>query len=313
MTVERYRAFGLEIASEIELSVFAPGRSNEVDVEIRLAEQLSDPEEAEAMQFRNWIARPGLMVLDVPDVARFRIEDGRRILVEPAKGRTPADAVPHVQGSALAALLQQRRTLPMHAGAIETSRGAMLLVGTSGVGKSTLTNAFVQRAYRMMGDDVTPVSLDAAGRPMATSGFPASRLWADSAAYFGHDTSRLRRAQRDLEKYYVVPENWCDARLPVAVVVILHVAGNGQPRIEPLEPAERMKWLLRYSFRKKFLNGFGLNDIQFRMVSAMAAQSQMVRLVRPARGAPAADLAALLEEALGFEPVAEGERLDETA
>ena len=34
MTVERYRAFGLEIASEIELSVFAPGRSNEVDVEI---------------------------------------------------------------------------------------------------------------------------------------------------------------------------------------------------------------------------------------------------------------------------------------
>ena len=189
----------------------------------------------------------------------------------------------------------------------------MLLVGTSGVGKSTLTNAFVQRGYRMMGDDVTPVSLDAAGRPMATSGFPASRLWADSAAYFGHDTSRLQRAQRDLEKYYVVPENWCDARLPVAVVVILHVAGNGQPRIEPLEPAERMKWLLRYSFRKKFLNGFGLNDLQFRMVSAMAAQSQMVRLVRPARGAPAADLAALLEEALGFEPVAEGERLDETA
>ena len=94
MTVERYRAFGLEIASEIELSVFAPGRSNEVDVEIRLAERLSDPEDAEAMRFRNWIARPGLMVLDVPDVARFRIEDGRRILVEPAKGRTPADAVP---------------------------------------------------------------------------------------------------------------------------------------------------------------------------------------------------------------------------
>ena len=73
MTVQRYRAFGLEIASEIELSVFAPGRSNEVDVEIRLAEQLSDPEDAEAMRFRNWIAHPGLMVLDVPDVARFRL------------------------------------------------------------------------------------------------------------------------------------------------------------------------------------------------------------------------------------------------
>ena len=312
MALHRYRAYGLEIASEIEIPVFAPGNSGHADVEILLAPIASRPEGAEAMRFRNWIARPGMMVLDVPDVARLRIEDGQRIYVDPAAGRTPAEAVPHLQGSALAALLQQRRQLPMHAGSIETSRGAVLLIGTSGVGKSTLTNAFVQRGYRMMGDDVTPVSIDEAGNPQAVSGFPASRLWRDSAQYFGHDVSLLTKAHGDLEKYYVVPDEWCDRTLPVAAVVVLHAAGNGEARIEEIEPSERMKWLLRYSFRKKFLTGFRLNDMQFRTVSAMAARSRIVRLVRPSKGAPAATLAHLLEDALALEPAAKSERVSES-
>ena len=111
MALHRYRAYGLEIASEIEIPVFAPGNSGHADVEILVAPIARRPEDAEAMRFRNWIARPGMMVLDVPDVARLRIEDGQRIYVDPAAGRTPAEAVPHLQGSALAALLQQRRQL----------------------------------------------------------------------------------------------------------------------------------------------------------------------------------------------------------
>ena len=313
MLVHRYRAFGLEIASEIEMPVLAPGQSGEAEVEIRLARIADNPEDAEAMRFRNWIARPGLMVLDVPELARFRIEDGRRILVDPAKGRTPAQAVPHLQGSAFAALLQQRGQLPMHAGSIATSRGAVLFIGTSGVGKSTLTNAFVQRGYRMMGDDVTPVSLDREGRPQAVSGFPASRLWRDSVQYFGHDASTLARAHEDLDKYYVPAKNWRDTTLPVAAVVVLNAAGNGAARLEDIDPSERMRWLLRYSFRKKFLTGFGLNEMQFRMVSAMAAQSRMVRLVRSADGAPAAQLAQSLEEALALDPCDDGERISKLA
>lgn len=311
--LHRYRAFGLEIASQIELPVFAAGRSDHADVEILLAPVARPAEDGAAMEFRTWIARPGMMVLDVPDVARFRIEGGQRIFVDPAEGRTPAQAVPHLQGSALAALLQQRRQLPMHAGSIETSRGAVLLIGTSGVGKSTLTNALVGRGYRMMGDDVTPVSLDEQGRPQAISAFPASRLWRDSAEYFGHDVSLLDRAHDDLDKYYVVPDSWCDCALPVAAVVVLSAAGNGQARVEEIEPAERVRWLLRYTFRKKFLNGFQLNDMQFHVVSAMAAQSRMVRLVRPSSGAPAAELAELLEDALALEPCGGGARVGQSA
>ena len=313
MVLHRYRAFGPEIVSEIALPMFAPGEADQIDVEILLAPVSANPKDAETIRFRSWIAKPGMMVLDVPDVARFRIEGGKRIFVDLAEGSAPSKTVPLLQGSALAAILQQRRQLPMHAGAIETSRGAMLLIGTSGVGKSTLTNAFVQRGYRMMCDDVAPVSLDQAGRPQAVSGFPGSRLWRDSVQYFGHDVSKLTKAHDDLEKYYVIAEDWCDKTLPVAAVVVLHAAANGTARIEEIEPAERVRWLLRYSFRRKFLNGFKLNDMQFHMVSAMAAQAEMVRLVRPSIGAPAAELAELLECTLAVEPAQDSARVGASA
>ena len=50
--------------------------------------------------------------------------------------------------------------------------GSVGIVGEIGSGKSTLLNAFLQRGYGMLADDVSGIVLDAEGRPATT---PRSR------------------------------------------------------------------------------------------------------------------------------------------
>ena len=102
----RYRAFGLEIASAIAMPALAPANSESVDVTVDVG-PVSPEEAADAFRFRSWVARPGRLVLDIPGLARFEIVDGARIRIAPFTGVEPEDCAAHVQGSAMAALLQQ--------------------------------------------------------------------------------------------------------------------------------------------------------------------------------------------------------------
>jgi hypothetical protein len=304
MPVRRYRAFGLEIASEIELPAFAPGGEGPPEVEVT-SEIIPEPRDhGDGEVYRNWVAREGLLDLDITGIARLRIEEGRRIRVEPSAGRLAEDAVSHIQGSAFAALLQQRGVVSMHAGTIETSLGAVLITGPSGAGKSTLLNAFTARGYRMLADDVTPITADADGRPLATPAFPASRLWRDSAEQLGHDITALIRVRDLLDKYYVAVPGYRDTPQRVAAVVVLAVSATGPALVHPLEPAERARSLVRYTYRKNFIRGQRLENLQFATVSALAEHAQVFQLRRPVRGTVPVELAGIVEAALGCTPVA---------
>jgi hypothetical protein len=47
----------------------------------------------------------------------------------------------------------------MHAAAIARDDGAVLIVGPSGMGKSTLSTLLCERGWRFMGDDIAPVRM----------------------------------------------------------------------------------------------------------------------------------------------------------
>ena len=99
------------------------------------------------------------------------MEHHRQPHVPHRRRETPQPLVRH------AALLQQRGVMTLHASAIETQAGAVLFAGPSGIGKSSLAAALVERGNTMLADDVTGVVLDAAGRPVALSAFPVARQY----------------------------------------------------------------------------------------------------------------------------------------
>src|SRR5579871_2989591 len=116
-----------------------------------------------AMRGVLWQAAKDRFLLEVPSVARYLVEHGRRIAIAPTDGAAQADVVRFLRMAPLAALLYQRGVLVFHAAAATFGDEAVLLAGDSGAGKSALLARLVARGWTMLADDLAIVDCDAAG------------------------------------------------------------------------------------------------------------------------------------------------------
>ena len=280
--LHRYTAYGLRVQSPIALP-FVPASSaphHEPDVTIHVgAVPLALP--APVDKRGHWQSAPGAFLLNVDGVARYLVRAGRNILVEP-RGGGDRDVAVFLAGSVLAALLQQRGVVTLHASAIETPAGAVLFLGRSGDGKSSLLAAMVQRGHAMLADDVTGVILDSGGRPTALSAFPCARLWADALDELGWQAPTRGRVQKGLEKYLAPVGRFRATPLAVRAAYMLTPSPGSGIEIEPCTRHTAFERLLKYTYRRRYLSGLGQRPAHFRAVAAMAGQVPAFRVKRPA-------------------------------
>ena len=88
----------------------------------------------------------------------------------------------------------------MHGSSIKVDEGCVVLVGRSGVGKSTLATALRQRGYKCLGDDLCPISIGEDSTPYAAPAYPQAKLWQDALLHFGIDGAALRRIRPRMEE-----------------------------------------------------------------------------------------------------------------
>lgn len=275
-----YTAYGLQIASELSLPELIPASVGHADVYIRLGSvpaELPTPCSTDD----TWQIPPRPFMLTVPSVARYFIVNGRHIWIEPDADGTETDVRLFLLGSSLGALLHQRHMLPLHASAIQTSRGAVLFVGPSGHGKSTLLAALVQRGYAMLADDVTALHVDATGHAIAFPSMPYMRLWADAATQLRQPLEGQRRVRASLEKYFLPVTRFCAEPLPVRAIYALHVDQGLDIRLEPVQDQQRFAMLANNTYRSEFVAGLGLLQIHFRLVAAVGNLVPVYRITRP--------------------------------
>lgn len=102
----------------------------------------------------------GSVLLRTPG-ARFHVADGRTVAIELTRtGVKPAALRQMVLHYCVPALLNQRGFFALHANALSTAAGAVVLAGHSGGGKSTLHAALLARGVPMLSDDVTVLRAD---------------------------------------------------------------------------------------------------------------------------------------------------------
>ncbi|HEX2764620.1 MAG TPA: hypothetical protein VHM92_12365 [Allosphingosinicella sp.] len=166
-------------------------------------------------------ARPGVLLYDIPRVARMRISDGVLVEICPAAGNKEALIEQYLQGTARAVLVHQRGGLPLHAACLVPPGGgqAVAIAGVSGAGKSTLAAELIRIGWSLLGDDVTPLH-EVEGQVIAYPSKAGVKLWRDACEALSIDTRDVPRVPGEREKY-VVPAGTPAEAAPLAAIFLL--------------------------------------------------------------------------------------------
>jgi len=284
----QYRAFGLLIEADFDLPELLPAEPMETsDIRVTLAGS-----EREA-----WLAkmpmRPGQFVplpcggflLDIPEVALFRVADGCSIEVAPAADADPGMIRLFTIGSALGMALHQRGILVLHGATVARDGKARVIVGDSGAGKSTLAARLGQAGCTVLGDDtiaVFPAPQDAAGHWV----WPGSRvfkLWHDAIDDLGLATGDLLRIGNREDKFYAPnPGQADDAAVPCALVEILALQScDAAPRVAPVDGIRALRTIAQNTYRPEYVAPLGREAAHFRQCAALSRDVLVSRLNRP--------------------------------
>lgn len=220
-----YRVFGLDISFPREVRTLRGAQcfaSATPDVYVTFGTVLPLP----VMEIVNddldiaWSG--GTLTIDVEEVGRFLVRDGRSIVVDPVPDAADDAIDLYLAGSIMGAILHQRAILPLHCNAIACNGRAVLLCGASGAGKSTLAAWFETFGLPLLTDDVCAISFAADGHPLAHPGVPRLRLWDDAL----EATGRMSQASRAIpwaEGKFELEMHDRRASRPLPIAAIYHL------------------------------------------------------------------------------------------
>jgi hypothetical protein len=283
----RHSVYGLTIESWIPFPELEPALEGaKADVVFRLGDVPAELKGCRQTGARFQIA-PGRLLLWMDHVARYLVNEGREIVVQPESGALESDVRLFLLCSPVGALLHQRGFLPLHASAIATPRGAAVLMGGSGVGKSTLAASFQRRGFRVLADDISAVRFAPDGVPWVMPGLPQLKLWPDAISRLGSNADDLARLRPQVEKRaFPFRENFHSEPLPLDHIYFLRVRAARDVGVERISGMDRLPRLMHNTYRSQFVPGLGLSAPFFESASRLANAVAMTCVSRGADGDP---------------------------
>ena len=161
--------------------------------------------------------------------ARFLVQNGTQITF--SKNRECQDDLffHHLLYPVMAAVLRQRRLLPLHASGASNATGAVLLTGDSGAGKSTTISQMVSQGWSLQADDLCALQLTQNGELGVLPGTDRVHLCEEALARLPYQTACLPR------------RDWHRNKAPLALVSerkwqpifrIVHLRLTGSPHLQ---------------------------------------------------------------------------------
>jgi hypothetical protein len=294
MSVNAYWAYGLSIHADLVCPELPPHPHPAGDPDVTIRVLGGEAAALRPLLDRRYEVQPGRFRLDIPGVARYSVEDGKHVLIEPLADSTPEKIRLFLLGSTMGALLYQRGLYPLHGSAVETPWGAMIFVGAQGAGKSTLAAEFHRQGYRLLSDDVCAVERTTEGLRILPA-LAQIRLRADAYQRLGApEGSRF-----DVDKY-VVPmgQRYCAAPVPLRAIHVLSdqaLVDHDAPRFEPLRGLSKVQCLLENLYRPFYLKGQSTQSEVSRMAGIIAQHASVVRVSRRRDATLPQDLVRFLE------------------
>lgn len=295
ITKNYYDAFGLKILSAIDLPELSPISFSlgTEDIVIESGDLTLRWNESANLGKSFYIKKNDVLFM-ITDTAIFSVTDGNKIIVSPIAGADENKIRLYILGTCMGALLLQRKIMPLHGSAIAIDGKAYAIVGERGAGKSTLASAFIKKGFKLLSDDVIPVTF-IENDPTVISSYPQQKLWQESLTAFGMDASELKPLFERETKYAVpVADHFQADPLELAGVFELIKSGGEEVSIHKVQGLERFPILYRHTFRSFLIPQLGLTEWHFYDSSRLMSKSHIYQLRRPASTFTAHQLAELI-------------------
>lgn len=163
-----YIAYGAGIHSELSLPELVAVEEASDDITILLRD-LTNSEKLATQNTTFFLGKTA-------NIGTFLVRGGKEIIIDPSPGVDGDLLRTIVLGPIWAVLLRQRGLAVFHASSININNSAIAFLGGSGWGKSTLAEAFYDRGYGVITDDVMAVRIEESP-PQVFPAYPLSNFF----------------------------------------------------------------------------------------------------------------------------------------
>ena len=189
--------------------------------------------------------------LRFPELADFEVSgNGDTVRCWPVPGISEYTVEHLYLNQVLPLVLGKQGKLVFHASAIETGSGALVFMGVSGRGKSTLAASFATHGFRFLTDDGLLLE-EKKGRYQVQPSHPSIRLWQDSQeALVAEDAAIAPPVQHTSKARFLAGEDmaFCGEARPLQRIYFLGEGTASAVEFQPMVPSEALIELVRHSF-----------------------------------------------------------------
>lgn len=220
-------------------------------------------------------------------LADFWISSDERETVCVPGAAIPAETISHLfLDQVFPCLLSQSTQLMLHAAAVVIEGGAIVFLGETGAGKSTLTSSLCSKGFQLLTDDGLLV-VEEAGRFLAIPGYSSVRLWPESLPEIFAGNPPSTDVAHYSEKQRVAAEqaafSFAMERMPLRGIYLLkpqETDADSEIAITPISPQDAFNECFNSIFRLDFRDRVKLKE-QFTMTARMVGATQVFSLNFP--------------------------------
>ena len=277
-----YCSFGLNIVSDLEFPELLPALFDQTDVTILIGNVVL-PGHGRTIIWGDYTIElhEKEVYFDVKGIATYMARDGEKIWVHVSAGQKDHRTIRiYILGTIMAAILLQRKRLPLHASAILMKGEVMLISGDSGAGKSSTLSGLVKRGCKVFSDDI--VVIDSEG--LACASYPMIKLWEDTQEKLNDQAfaGKSFEIREDMKKFGVFFHDEFDTgHYPVKKIIVLKKGVGNRIEHRMLRSSNAFDEIRKQVYRPAFAHTNEQRAFMFTMLSKLTNFCELYEVTRP--------------------------------
>ena len=287
----KYLGFGLNINSEIEFPELLEADFITPDIEILFGKV---PEIKDAINFSSpnfeYNINDNEFTFNVKNIAIYYAKDGKQVIVEPAcEIKNMRNIRLYILATVMAAILLQRKLIPLHSSAITYNDQLYCVCGDSGAGKSTVISYLTNKGYSIFSDDILVLNKDKSNTITACASYPMIKLWSDTLDDMHCSTYSEKSfpIMAGMDKYgFFFHKRFNTNRLIINKIFIIKKQECHDILIKEIKGFDAFTSLMKQIYRPILIQNNFLKQLCFMVISNLVKDSKIYEISRPTNCLP---------------------------